>query len=293
MNQIKFLSREKLVEYLDEEVRLFLNDKGIYEINQYGWLTDDRPDPEYLGHAMWQAEPPGRPQITAISDSAMVSGLYPADPAKIAEAGIAFEGLMRTARHSIGLTSLYHGASSPMPEEANFSFWYHYSDTVLKLNMATDRLRDFFMAAFSTIAELDDKTLSPSTDVHKTNKGTFFAFCLPFYRAKEALHAREIDDQELASCLDGLIPLAEQTAFYRIDGKDLCRNLAMFNEQVINTVAAPATAKLDAPDPTGHFFDSQAAIHEVAQWYKTLIETSNQIFMAEFLLRTPLPEDHI
>lgn len=43
---------------IKREVQAALKDAAIYEIGSYGWLNKDEPDPEFIGHAMWQDAPP-------------------------------------------------------------------------------------------------------------------------------------------------------------------------------------------------------------------------------------------
>jgi hypothetical protein len=43
---------------LKREVQAALKDAAIYEIGSYGWLNEDEPDPEFIGHAMWQVDAP-------------------------------------------------------------------------------------------------------------------------------------------------------------------------------------------------------------------------------------------
>lgn len=54
MSVQKFVTTEKLVEYLDQEAGSLLLSKGIYDIGNYGWKSEDTEDPEYIGHALWQ-----------------------------------------------------------------------------------------------------------------------------------------------------------------------------------------------------------------------------------------------
>jgi hypothetical protein len=54
----KLITTEKLVEYLDQEAGILLLSQDVYDIGSYGWQSEDTEDPDYIGHAMWQVNPP-------------------------------------------------------------------------------------------------------------------------------------------------------------------------------------------------------------------------------------------
>lgn len=243
MSVVKFLSSEKLVEYLDEELRIFLNAKEIYEINHYGWLGDDRPDPEYIGLAMWQTEPPtSHDKFADFTETPDDPTISQTEMGRILKAGLEFEELMKSARHSIGLTYLY----DKDPDSLTCCYNYHSHDTALKLGMGTDRLRELFINAFSTLPEFDLASQNPShADAPQEQQ---HIFCQPFKQIRAKLADHPAHYQGLLGCLDELIPLVEQTACYRL------------------TV-------------------TKAAYRNIAEWYKLLVRASNQVFLAEYLLR--------
>ncbi|MEN8142447.1 MAG: hypothetical protein ABFQ82_02485 [Thermodesulfobacteriota bacterium] len=283
MNQLKFMSREKLVEYLDEELRTFLNDKGIYEINQYGWLIDDSPDPEYLGLAMWQAEPPDRRSAPTIGPGPQGKPKSAIDLAKVFAAGREFEALMQTARQSIGFAFLYHETAEPLTDNLNFCFRHHYSDTVMKLNRATECLREMFINAFAYhLKRSYQKDLSAqsgaSRDAHNR-------FCQPFLEAKAKLAETPDYYEEVLDCFKELLPLIEQASFFRIDGLEISGNHSFFQDASLGDISLNCHSNMlsendEQPPLVKDFFPD-----EIIQWYKTLVKTGNQVFLAEYLLR--------
>jgi len=235
MSILKFLSREKLVEYLDEELRLFLNDKEVYEINQYGWQTDNRPDPEYLGLAMWQTEPP--------TDAHTEDPTFPqARTQAILKNGREFEDLMKSARHSIGLSHLYH----KNPDGMSPCSGYHFSDTAMKLSIAADRLRELFIVAFGTKNTPIALSGTPTQQLRM--------FCRPFMQTRNKLSGKRDQNNELFTCLTELLPLVDRVNFYR------------------NSPKFALHRKID--------------IGNLIDWYRLMIDTSNKIFLAEYLLRS-------
>jgi hypothetical protein len=278
MKIIKFLSREKLVEYLDEELRLFLNDQEIYEINQYGWLIDDRPDPEYIGLAMWQTEPPIRhDKILNIAPTPPSRSTSPADMSKLFTLGLEFEELMKSARHSIGLTCLYHKETDGISQFPG----YHFSDAAMKLRLATDRIRDFFIDAFENLhgCGLEATPLSPPPGRRRQQH----LFCHPFKQIRTRLAENPDYYEELLDCLDEMLPLIEQTSLYRIAA---ARNNAKFPAGGLPPITDCDIA--EEADP-GEEHEPALAIesitHKITEWYKLLIKTSNKVFLAEYLLR--------
>lgn len=286
MNQLRFLSREKLVEYLDEELRLFLNNNGIYEINQYGWLADNHPDPEYIGIAMWQTNPPreyhapsplkGMPEIAPISQ---------ADLEEIAKTGLEFEGLMQTARHSIGFSCLYYRPTDPLDLEMNLCFQHHYADAVMKLNMATDRLRDLFISSFSAISDLNLQNNAPAVTSTYFSKDAHHLFCLPFYMTREKLADSPYYYEELLACFEVLVPLIEQASFYRL--KELNQSNCIANAENNLQFAEPGSPAAERGNISASPSNSlgENATQYLADWYKVLVKTGSQIFLAEYLLR--------
>jgi hypothetical protein len=43
---------------LQRDVQEALNEASIYAIGSYGWVSENDPDPEFIGHAMWQVDQP-------------------------------------------------------------------------------------------------------------------------------------------------------------------------------------------------------------------------------------------
>ena len=279
MSLVRFLSKEKLVEYLDEELRIFLNANEIYELNQYGWLTDDQPDPEYIGLAMWQTEPPtSRAKIPNIRGTIQSPSLSQTEMGRIHKTGREFEELMKSARHSIGLTHLFHKNATDLSQ----CFGYHFSDTAMKLDLATERLRDLFIDAFRVFLGFDikDKTTPPPT----SPKEQRHVFCRPFKKTRDKLAEDPDQYKELLDCLGDLLPLIEQTPLKRMD------KLEQNNEKLQNGNHFSATIngfnkRLDSREPHDLIMAEKTALPSISEWYKLLVRESNQIFLAEYLLR--------
>ena len=103
----EFISDKKLVEYLDQKVNALLNQHRIFTIHSYGWVDSENENPEYIGLAMWELEPPNAEYIESLIDGNEIN--Y--SPTKIdnilATSGNDFYGLMDISRLSIGLCLLF------------------------------------------------------------------------------------------------------------------------------------------------------------------------------------------
>jgi hypothetical protein len=280
MNQLRFLSREKLIEYLDEELRLFLNDKGIYEIDQYGWLADDSPDPEYMGLAMWQIEPPSGDQTIALKpEVADPNSLSEPSLENIFKNGLEFEGLMKAARHSIGFAFLYNDPKEPLDLRTSGCFLYHYADAVMKLDLATDRLRELFTNSFGLFSEMGPGHNDPASLLCCMND-EHYLFCLPFVKTRDMLTRKPGRYRELLECFRDLVPLIEQTSFYRLDSLEQSKKLSLPEGE--DRLARPDLAEQKAGQVT---LDGNSATRDIAEWCKLLVKTGSQVFLAEYLYR--------
>ena len=83
------------------KIEQLLNAAGVWDFHSYGWVNAYDADPEFIGHAMWQTEPPfehdhlwsiggrGRPTHPPPPEVTEVQRL-------LAVAGADFDGLMAT-----------------------------------------------------------------------------------------------------------------------------------------------------------------------------------------------------
>lgn len=280
MSIVKFLSREKLVEYLDEELRVFLNDEGIYEINQYGWLADDSPDPDYLGLAMWQSEPPiSHNEVSTILDKPDLPVFSQTDLERIFKTGLEFKSLMQSARHSIGLAHLYRKES----DDPCSCCSHHFSDATMKLDMATASLRELFVDAFSGFPGFynkgDDRYSAPCGSGEQNR-----IFCQPFQQARQKLAENPCSFGELLCCVEELTLLVEQIPSCRIKGGTI--NNWKLSADNHFAMAKDGSGERAGRGESGDFAQTkESVIGSVSEWYKLLVNTGNQIFMAEYLLR--------
>lgn len=263
MGQLKFISREKLVEYLDEEMRQFFNERGLYELNQYGWLSDGERDPECLGHAMWQENPPELKKLVGLGDE--------------------FINLMGSARHSLGFACLYHDATDSLLNDNGYSFSYHFADTTNKLHLASDRIREFFVAAFAQHFQNGESWPPVGKVIHDERGNDHFR--TPFQRICAEVAAWKAVGRPLRDCLTALLPLVEEIARNRSLNQDPFRHQKLFHNRIAAAVTNLAMGYPDEAlqDDLSRAGDSSS--RELLCWYDALVKVSNHVFMAEHLLR--------
>lgn len=261
MGHLRFMSREKLIGCLEEELRNILNGLELYEISQYGWLCDGERDPEYLGHAVWQDNPP--------------------ELQKLALLGSEFSNLMRSSLHSLGLAFLYHDPAETIINDHGDGFSCYFTDTVNKLNLATDRVREFLVTAFARQAPWGTKSWPAGKMLR--GEGFYNNFRHPFKQIKEEVEAWTDVNNQLNECLTKLQPLADKIARYRAKHQDPNRHLNFFQDRA-NFVAT--NLALGYPDDALADSNQEGSLLEgLRNWYQVLVETSNQVFLAEHLLR--------
>jgi hypothetical protein len=145
-NVTRFLSDNKMEEYLRAKLTTCLQAAGILEYNSYAWSDPDTPDPDYVGHAMWQVHPAYEAPFSFF-DRESATPRPTERQVALMRSSADFEGLMRTARLSIGLF-LFHSSLHERLLFSDDSFYdLHWMSSVIYLSTASERIRDFFIRA--------------------------------------------------------------------------------------------------------------------------------------------------
>ena len=169
-------SPEQLASYLDRRSTDLLCAQKLYDIGNYGWLDQENIDPAYLGHAMWQTNPPTEVDWDFLFFGTAVGTRPTEKQVLLMVAGNDFEGTMRAARLSLGLCLIHQELALKATLSENHYFWIHQMHTVLLLNMASDRVREYFIAAI----------FSESADAYKRKGNRNNWFVTPFIEARDA-----------------------------------------------------------------------------------------------------------
>src|SRR5260370_42090975 len=95
---------------LRKEAEELLHSRGVFDVDRFGWLSQDEVDPEYVGYAMWALSPPYDHHLMRSSDEAPSRAATEAQQ-RLMELGHDFFGLMKTARHSTVYALLHQPAA--------------------------------------------------------------------------------------------------------------------------------------------------------------------------------------
>lgn len=139
-------SLQDVLQQLADDRERLLHDAGLFELTSYGWLNEDSVDPDYAGHAIWQADPPCEPDYQAL----FVGGLPNQEPTdlqiQLVLSGEDFSASMVMVRYSAGMALCAKHAFDDY--EISDEYWLHIATSFLWLGIASDRIRDYFSLAF-------------------------------------------------------------------------------------------------------------------------------------------------
>jgi len=134
---------------LHVEAERLLTVAKIWKLGKFGWLNAYDADPELIGHAKWQSEPPIDTPLF-FNARATYKPKQPEPPEwlrTIAVAGADFEGLMEAARVAIGLLLLSIDSAKGKEFFDDSFFDVHRMSALIYLATASERLRELFIAA--------------------------------------------------------------------------------------------------------------------------------------------------
>lgn len=121
-----------------------LHARSVFDIDAYGWLNADDVDPEFVGYAMWTLTPPYEHDFDF--DRQIIKSLPTDVQQRLLEWGHDFFGLMKVARHFLGLALLTQSSAEEVTLEPT-EFDANEFAALVSLVSAADRLRDFIIVA--------------------------------------------------------------------------------------------------------------------------------------------------
>lgn len=281
---------EQMLKDIESAAVAEANAARIYDIGAYGWLNENDVDDEYVGHAMWQLEPP---LSHALEDPFGERPVHvrPTETDKGAVvAGEDFCGMMRLARMSIALALAWRKHRPSHPLDSHPYFWLHHTDAVLKLSVAADRLRDLMIVACT----------GGGAKEFERPRGKTTWYVTPFEHAAALLQARGALSPKVTDSLAALPQLAHQI-YNHIDQRNrIVHEIATRMAQVTRDQAEALQERYDREQEAGHtpfvpmreipaledIGDAQRseldqALAAICDWYKTLVNASNHVFQVE------------
>jgi hypothetical protein len=265
------------------EVERLLIDAEIWKLSNFGWLNAYDPDPEFIGHAQWQTEPPIDTPLffNARATHNVESQTEPSGWLKtIAVAGADFEGLMEAARMSMGLLLLSIDAAKEKEFFDDSFFDVHRMSARMYLATASERLRELFIAA----------AFRKGQEEFNNSKKSRRKFVSPFIEAADKFTGYD--------CLAKLISLIPAVVKMRDDRNTLVHEIAT---EIAQRERESHARQSEPPPPTVENFQElqamrvtirehsgkkrEAVIKALSERYTLLVRTSNEIFFFEGRVR--------
>ena len=268
------------LESVRDEATELLNFHEIYDILSYGWEDADTPDPEYFGHAMWQMSPPFTPDWSVLFGG--TSATY--EPTKRDEIlvlnGEDFAGTMIFARRSLGMALLYSTvAENDDGIGENVEFWHEYATTMQWLNIASDRIRDYFV-----MARFGKKTAEAFFKAYKErNPDSSTSFATPF---EEALNGAPDDSLDVLRRLHDIAVALQShrtdrnAIVHKVATRTAQQSLWILRDQRQRAASRQSSRQNASPQDvsTPPAEATVPAIQQLKRWYLELVQMSSFVF---------------
>lgn len=273
----------ELLAALDRALSLNLTSNGVDDVLAYGWSDHDTVDPEYIGLALWQTSPPFEPDWSALLSGGIVAYEPTVADEALTRTAEDFIGTMSFAQRSIGMALCRATDTDPGDLAAVEAFWYEYTTSIQWLNIAADRLRQFFKAAL------------PTAGKKKKGLRRDRSYSAPFKEVRPVdEHARELISSLLPIVNDlqdhqekrGRIvhKVATSTAKRAIDTLRRQREHARTGEPI--QIADLTFEQLRSATLVNPWQEEiNVAVQTMKSWYERLIQASNIVFELEHASR--------
>lgn len=237
---------------------------------------------------MWLTDPPFEPDWEALVNGETVVTYEPTDRDEVLlRNGKDFVGTMEFAGHSLGMALCYASAAN---QKYNI-FWHAVASGFLWLNIASDRLRDYFL-----MARFEQDNDGYSKSYRKKNRTGRVPYPAPF---EEALESAPADKREI---LSKIVPLAKELQAYRRDRdvvvhevaseaakvsisalkeqREMARTGKTIQFSTFNYEEVEEAIAAEAADTT-----VASGIERMKSWYARLVKTSSLFFEFEYWSR--------
>jgi hypothetical protein len=259
---------EALMKTVDAEIEQILVSESVFSIGNYGWLDHETPDPEYMGHNLWQTDPPFEPDFSGMMNGEVVKYEPTTRDEVLTRNGEDFVAVMIAARRSMGMS--FVRARSIQAAVNSEEFWQEYSTCTMLLSIASDRLRDFLVMAVDGI---DFENLRRENDRGRAIKGAIPKIPGLAAFVMEILRFKEIRD-------DIVHRLAMLPARRMLNSLRTQKEHAISGRPVkIWVPTAEEWESVMAQSMGGPTLDAE--IDQMKKWHHCLIEASNLVFRAE------------
>lgn len=279
-------SQDRIKAFTDA-VESALDAASIYPLTSHGWESEEYPDPENLGHAMWQVD---GPQLPWGDSSSRTPGKEELHVITLMED---FHGLMNGSRLSIGMALVWRGRSRTQPFSEADWFWLHHLDASTKLAMATERLRDLLIRVVTR----------EDPDVFRSQGSAQKKLATPFAMADSLVRANALHDTRMDESLGALPRLgvrlwkhvSSRNALVHEVATHMARFTQAYGEGLRRTplVTSSQEERIDHQELIKRSSERVAELSNerdsaavgISDWYQALISSSNHVFQVEHWAR--------
>lgn len=263
---------------LRDKANELLHFHEIYDIMSYGWENEDTPDSEYVGHAMWQTQPPFEPDWSALFEGKPVAYQPTTRDEYLVLNGEDFTGTMIFARRSLGMALLYASvAENDDVTGENLEFWQEYATTMQWLNIASDRIRDYFI-----MARFGKKTAKAFNKAYRQQHAAGTpdpVYSTPFEEALVGAHKDYLDS------LRRLRDIAVAVQGHRTERNHIVHDVATHTAQrslwILRNQRQRTTGNAEPPQTLA----IAPAVEKLKTWYVELVQMSSLVFEIEYFSR--------
>lgn len=281
------MTLEDIDQALRSEIESRLNSEEIWAFGSFGWVSAEDVDPDFVGHAIWQTEPP-------IDIAPLIFERKPREkpvprPEEwrqvLAISGSDFEGLMKAARMSIGLYLVQSQLNRETQFPSDDFLDLHWTGSIIYLATASERLREFLIAA--AFRETQKQYVARGGAYRGQNRAWYST---AFLEAQEQFSATPSFDS-----LAKLLPMAQRIQVLRDRRNMLIHELATaIGRQSRHLIEEPNRPARDASVDFGQIKEAVetarlqrerqqiSATAELRDWYDLLVRAINEAFIFEY-----------
>jgi hypothetical protein len=269
------------LQVLHDEVDDLLTAHKLWDVSAYGWQDADTPDAEYGGIAMWEMNPPFEHDWGVLLEEGRRPKYAPSKRDEVLlKSGEDLTGTMIFARRSLGLALCFAAVAKPDVIGGNDQFWQEYAATLMWLNIASDRLRDFFLMA--RFGQTTDQYRECYRNEHNP-KDYRVPYSAPFKTSTEDVAT------DLKSYLEELSRLADNLQQHRRKRGDRVHQIATMSAQrSVDLLQEQRRLAGKTTNPNGPILQDEAlppAIEEMKLWFERLIKATSLVFEFEYFSR--------
>lgn len=283
----KFMPASKVVAYIEQEQREALSKRGIKRFDLYAW-TDEAGALDKKGIAVWQWEPPCEDGVCRCASSKRAR--------KLQLLGDDFYGLMRLAYAALGQTLVLKEIADKDLFSSAEPFWSQQIGAFLMLDVASERLRDFFVYAyFDQTSDEYKKRTDAEVKALKPTKPSHYQG--PF------LHASRTPRAGLEHELLALNTMSEHAYAYHNERNTIVHDYALKSvrfQKEAQSKEASRRPKSDWLTPGQHQKavdqavasyqgELSSAMDDAVDWYSLLVKMGDAAFVVEHGLRENCP----